>query len=174
MMASRIKNHFGAFIGSKTIYTRLTMQKIHLVLFVLAFVFTACAGSKTAYYGDKIDSKGTVKASQVPDLMADKDSLALKVEGTIKECCAKKGCWLRVDLANGEEMLVRFKDYGFFVPLDSEGRKIIMDGVVKKEEISVATLRHYAEDAGKSQEEIEKITEPQTKFTFLAHGVILK
>jgi hypothetical protein len=49
-----------------------------------------------------------------------------------------------------------------------------MDGIVRKETISVETLRHYAEDAGKTAEEIEKITEPQTKYTFLANGVILK
>jgi len=37
----------------------------------------------------------------------------------------------------------------------------------------VATLRHYAEDAGKSKEEIEKITEPETNLMFLADGVLI-
>ncbi|WP_051203629.1 DUF4920 domain-containing protein [Hugenholtzia roseola] len=129
---------------------------------------------KTEYYGEKISAKGAVAASQVPTILSGKDSANVKVKGTIAECCTKKGCWLRVELGQGEDMLVKFKDYGFFVPLDSESRQIIMDGVVRKETISVETLRHYAEDAGKTAEEIEKITEPQTKYTFLAHGVILK
>jgi hypothetical protein len=43
-----------------------------------------------------------------------------------------------------------------------------------KEELDVATLRHYAHDAGKSKEEIEKITEPQTSWTFEAVGVLIK
>jgi hypothetical protein len=130
--------------------------------------------AKTEYYGEKISAKGAVAASQVPTLLADKDSANVKIKGTIAECCTKKGCWLRVELGQGEDMLVRFKDYGFFVPLDSKGREIVMDGIVRKETISVETLRHYAEDAGKTAEEIEKITEPQTKYTFLANGVILK
>jgi hypothetical protein len=34
-------------------------------------------------------------------------------------------------------------------------------------------LRHYAEDAGDSQEEIEKITEPKINFGFEADGIKL-
>ena len=37
----------------------------------------------------------------------------------------------------------------------------------------MATQRHYAEDAGKSKEEIEKITEPKIAYTFLADGVLI-
>jgi hypothetical protein len=37
----------------------------------------------------------------------------------------------------------------------------------------VATLRHYAQDAGKSKEEIDKITEPKHMLTFLADGVLI-
>jgi hypothetical protein len=39
---------------------------------------------------------------------------------------------------------------------------------------SVAELQHYAEDAGKSKEEIAKITEPKLELTFVADGVIVK
>jgi hypothetical protein len=39
---------------------------------------------------------------------------------------------------------------------------------------TVAQLRHYAEDAGKSKEEIAKITEPKIELTFMADGVIVK
>ena len=40
--------------------------------------------------------------------------------------------------------------------------------------MSVADLKHYAEDAGKSPEEIAKITEPSIEFAFEANGVLLK
>lgn len=71
------------------------------------------------------------------------------------------------------EMMVRFKDYGFFMPMDIEGRTVILDGYAKKDIISVDELRHYAEDANKSAEEIAAITEPEEELGFLAHGVIL-
>lgn len=81
---------------------------------------------------------------------------------------------MKVPISETEEMLVRFKDYGFFVPMDSEGKEIVMEGKVKKEIIPVAQLRHYAEDAGKSKEEIEKITEDEVKISFMATGVVIK
>jgi hypothetical protein len=37
----------------------------------------------------------------------------------------------------------------------------------------VEELKHLAEDAGKSKEEIEAITEPKEELKFLATGVLL-
>jgi hypothetical protein len=79
-----------------------------------------------------------------------------------------------LDLENGETMTVRFKDYGFFVPKDADGRIAIIEGWAKKDTTSVELLRHYAEDAGKTKEEIEAITEPEIGYSFEAKGVIIK
>ena len=40
-----------------------------------------------------------------------------------------------------------------------------------KQETSVKELRHYAEDAGKSKEEIAKITKPKVEIRVLANGI---
>jgi hypothetical protein len=77
-------------------------------------------------------------------------------------------------LGDGEEMRVTFKDYGFFVPLDAAGKTVIMEGKAYYDTTSVDMLRHYAEDAGESPEEIEKITEPKLELAFEATGVLLK
>jgi len=66
---------------------------------------------------------------------------------------------------------VRFKDYGFFVPKDISGKDVIVEGKAYSTEVSVEELRHYAEDAGKSKEEIMAITEPEQTYAFLATGV---
>ena len=39
---------------------------------------------------------------------------------------------------------------------------------------SVDDLKHYAKDAGKSQEAIDSITEPKTTYSFMANGVLIK
>ena len=70
--------------------------------------------------------------------------------------------------------MVRFKDYGFFMPLDAAGKEVIVAGKAFVKEVSVADLKHYAEDAGKSSEEIATITEPAMEFAFEANGVLLK
>ena len=125
-------------------------------------------------YGAEITIDNAISVSEVPDLLAKQDSAEIKVVGKIGECCQKKGCWIKVPISDNQEMFVRFKDYGFFVPMDSEGKEIVMEGKVKKEVISVTQLRHYAEDAGKSKEEIEKITQDEVKISFLATGVIIR
>lgn len=127
-----------------------------------------------SYFGDTITPEGAIPAAQIKEKLAHHDSLAMKVEGKIVEVCQKKGCWMELELANGESMRVTFKDYGFFVPKDAGGKTVIMDGYAYNDTTSVAQLRHYAEDGGKPKEEIEKITEPEVAVSFEAHGVIIK
>lgn len=79
-----------------------------------------------------------------------------------------------MQLPDGQTMKITFKDYAFFVPKGMTKNYGIIEGVAKKETISVAMLRHYAQDAGKSKEEIEKITTPKTTITFEAIGVIIE
>lgn len=43
----------------------------------------------------------------------------------------------------------------------------------EKQTISVETLRHYAEDAKKSPEEVAKITDPKKELAFEAKGVVI-
>ncbi len=101
------------------------------------------------------------------------DTINAKMTGKINEVCSKKGCWMTLDMGNDKEVMVRFKDYGFFMPLNAEG-EVVVNGKAYVEETSVDELRHYAEDAGKSKEEIAAITEPKFEYKFLADGVLLK
>ena len=94
-----------------------------------------------------------------------------QVQGVIKEVCTKKGCWMTMELAEGQEMRITFKDYGFFVPLNSKDYPVIIEGVATKKTVDVATLKHYAEDAGASAEEIQKISSPKEEYEFVASGV---
>jgi hypothetical protein len=102
------------------------------------------------------------------------DTLNVKFASTIKEVCTKKGCWMKLPLNDTEETMVTFKDYGFFMPLDAKGREVILEGKAFVKETSVAELQHYAEDAGKTKEEIAQITVPKKEFAFEANGVLMK
>lgn len=132
------------------------------------------AAKPVMFYGKTIEEKGAIEAPRLSDMLEENDSLQLKVEGIISEVCSKKGCWMNMELGNGEMMKVTFKDYGFFVPKDASGQTAVIEGVAKWETTSIETLRHYAEDAGKSQEEISAIVRPLKNIVFEAEGVILK
>ncbi len=125
--------------------------------------------------GDEISDKDYISSQELLEKyqnLKTGDTLNLKFASEVKEVCQKKGCWMKVDLVN-EEAMVRFKDYGFFMPKDLSGKKIIMDGKAYIEEMSVEDQRHYAEDGGATSEETLAITEPKRTFAFEAHGVLI-
>ncbi len=103
------------------------------------------------------------------------DTIPVKFSATVKSVCKMKGCWMTLDLPGTvEDPMIRFKDYGFFVPKDIEGSEVIVEGIAFIEEIAVEDQRHFAEDAGKTTQEIEAIVEPSRSPGFLAHGVLIK
>ncbi len=104
------------------------------------------------------------------------DSVNVVVKAKVAEVCQAKGCWMNLVDNQGqstEELFVKFKDYAFFVPKDIAGQEVLIEGVAFKEETTVEDLKHYAEDAGKTAEEIAAITEPITEKKFMATGVVL-
>ena len=136
-------------------------------------------GSVSSALGQKYDSFGTKikpkEALPVVDLVGNSkvENTNVKVEGEVESVCQAAGCWMKIKLADGKTMRVTFKDYGFFVPKDILGRKVIFEGTPSIKTTSVAELKHYAEDAGKSKEEIAKINEPKTELSFVANGVLV-
>ena len=156
------------------------MLKQIIFAFLLTIALTACNSPvKTSgttgkeYFGEKIDEKGVIPYAKLADQMTGKDSVAVKVKGKVAEVCQAKGCWMSIVADGKEDMFVKFKDYGFFMPLDISGKEVIMEGFAFRETTSVEELQHYAEDEGKSPEEIAMITEPQEELKFMASGVIL-
>ena len=124
-------------------------------------------------YGEKISADNALDAVTISSQISGKDSIDTKLKGKIVDVCQKKGCWMNVDLGNNKTMRVSFKDYAFFVPKDAGGKSVVIDGRAYNSTTSVEELRHYAEDAGKSDEEISKITKPGSEITFEAKGVII-
>lgn len=142
------------------------------ILFLFAVITASTAFGQTIY-GDKTTADGAIPASSIASKMKGLDSLEIKLIGTVTSVCQNKGCWLQIDIGEGKTMRVRFKDYGFFVPKNISGKKVVLDGHVRIDTTSVAQLRHFAEDAGMSKAEIEKITEPETNLNYEARSVIV-
>ena len=106
--------------------------------------------------------------------LATQDTLQTLVKGKVESVCQKKGCWMNIVSEEGESIFVKFKDYGFFIPLDLAGSEVVMNGKAFKEVTSVEELKHYAEDEGLSKEEIDKIVDPEEEYKFLATGVFVE
>jgi hypothetical protein len=79
-------------------------------------------------FGGDVTLEESVSLAQIytsPEQYKDKE---IRIEGTIKEVCQHKGCWLKLTDGN-KELTVRFKDYGFFVPKDASTSKVILQGI---------------------------------------------
>lgn len=117
---------------------------------------------------------GGVHASTVLSLkraVADKrfDQI-IAVTASVREVCKTKGCWM-VLADSGTSVRVTFKDYGFFMPKDIVGKRVVIEGTLTQDVVSQADARHYAEDAGRTKNEIERIKGDQHELTFEASGV---
>ncbi len=161
------------------------MKRLLLILLLAPFAIIGCKKTEKAppevslyaSYGEKISSDKVLTKTEMMDkfsTLQEGDTLNLKFASSINEVCKKKGCWMKLDLGNEQESMVRFKDYGFFVPKDADSKDVIVEGKAYVTKISVDQLKHYAKDGGKSQEEIDQITEPELTYAFEAHGVLLK
>lgn len=128
-------------------------------------------------FGDEITDVDAISAEEMRTKFKNLkkgDTLNIKFTSTINEVCKKKGCWMKLDLGEEQESMVRFKEYGFFMPLNADNKEVVVNGKAFVTEISVDELQHYAKDAGKSEEEIAKITEPKYTYAFEADGVLMK
>lgn len=126
------------------------------------------------YYGEKVKSKGAVDIVDVVSKLETTPQLdGIKLKAQIVEVCPKKGCWLKLALPNGEQAMVKMKDYGFFLPVAAKGKTVVIAGQAAMKTISVNELKHYAEDAKKSQAEIDAITQPRKEVNILAKGIVV-
>ena len=132
------------------------------------------ATENQTFYDSVIELGGALDASGLRAALAESGRAQVKFEGEVTATCAKKGCWM--DVASGEDtVFVRFQDYGFFVPTEgAEGKRTVMEGEAFFDTIDVNMLRHYAEDAGESDEVIAAITEPELRMAITATGVMIE
>jgi len=130
--------------------------------------------NKVSFYGSKFDPKGAISPAELLVKMEDGVEKEVILKTTINGTCAKKGCWMSVDMPNNTDMMISMIDYSFFVPKsDAEGLETYIKGRVIQDTVSVAELQHYAEDANKSKEEIEAITEPEYGLSIVASGIAI-
>ena len=128
-------------------------------------------------YGEKITDENSISKESMAkkfENLKEGDTIEVKFASSINEVCKEKGCWMKLDLGDERESMVKFTDYGFFMPLNSDNKEVIVQGRAFISEVSVDELQHLAKDAGKTEEEIANITDPEMSYGFEADGVLMK
>lgn len=155
------------------------MKKL-TVLFAAAFLTVAVyaqndpkPAAKGVTYGEGTANTEAKPVTDMEKQVQEKGLFTGKITAKVTEVCLEKGCWMKVDKGNGETIMVRFKDYGFFMPKNIVGQTVVLEGEAKEKEVSVKQQQHLAEDAGKTKAEIEKIKEVKKETQFIAKGVLV-
>jgi len=151
------------------------MKRILLAAAVLASSFSINAqdapSAKPGVVFGEVTEKGTVvSANDVESKMVD-NKYEGKIKGKVVEVCKAMGCWAKLQKDDGSTIMIKVKDHEFAMPEDIVGKIVLAEGSAQVKETSVNMLKHYAEDAGKSKEEIEKIKEPKKEVLMTVKGV---
>ena len=103
-------------------------------------------GNWTLTRGEALKGAPAVKLGELLAKPQEHSGKTVLLEGQVRKACEKKGCWMELATAadaKGPGVRVTFKDYGFFVPLDSAGSQARVEGVVKVSELSEDRAKHY-------------------------------
>ena len=94
--------------------------------------------------GEKLKGLKKVELATLLASPASVDGQEIAVEGKVRRACERKGCWMELaPTEKGPGVRVTFKDYGFFVPLDSAGRTAIVEGKVIVAQLPEEKAKHY-------------------------------
>ena len=149
---------------------------------LLSFLFAAfCANSQEAteivpaakgvVYGTApADKNDAVNINELQAKMA-AGGFEGRVTGKVKEVCKTMGCWIRLEKADGSTLMVKSKEHSFFMPENLTGKTVVIEGTASVKEVSEEKRKHFAEDAGKTKEEIKKIQGSEKETQFVATGV---
>lgn len=124
--------------------------------------------------GDPLSDREVTGPSDMVALyegMQAQDTVQTAFRGEVLEVCQAKGCWMRVALPDDRTVMVRFKDYGFFVPKDIAGAQVTVEGKAFVSVVEEEERRHLAEDGGAAPEAIEALVGPVSEPGFEASGV---
>lgn len=99
--------------------------------------FLSGCGNNTALYGRKITESGVTSIGAILADPADFDGKVVKIEGDITEECPS-GCWFRLKDESGI-MYVNIHPSNLVIP-QAQGRRAVVEGVVKKEGLKVSVI----------------------------------
>lgn len=154
------------------------MKKIILFCIGIGFSTVVFSQQETSFvkpgdeYGAGVSSGEPLSVDGLEKVLVSESIYIGRMEGKVIAVCQKKGCFMKLEReGDAEPIMVRFKDYGFFMPQNIVGKIVLLEGIAEVKETSVKELQHFAEDVGKASEKIAKITAPKKAVEITAVGV---
>jgi len=125
------------------------------------------------YYGKKIDERKAVRLPEFDVLAGNTDTLYVKLKAGISEVSLEDGSWFRINLHNGQRMLVKFEGDAFQIPADAGGKHVLIEGKTYLQTLSEDAMKKLAKEAGELQWIIDTISGAHIQRTFIATSVVI-
>jgi len=110
-------------------------------------------------YGEAIGPTAAIPLDSVLAAPLNYEGKTVTVTGFVRAACTKKGCWMELapaEVQAKQGCRITFKNYGFFVPLDSAGTIARLEGQVELKKLTPAAVTHYeAEGASFAHKEAD-------------------
>jgi hypothetical protein len=154
----------------------MTLKKCFLfntiaVFLIISFMFSQNKIMKT--YGGEVKLKKVTPFHEVFENSGKFRNRSIVIEGTVTAVCKTKGCWMEV--TDGKEKIrVKFENYGYFVPWDSKGKHVKVQGKVLKEKVKAETYKQWLKESGEPFDTIDRIQGDRKVLTFIATGVLME
>ncbi len=158
------------------------MKKYLPLVFLLLFI--SCTQSpktqlhgpkplKGLVYGDSVLDNNIKDVSIIRDIMNDNTNMKMKVCGVINQIGKQKNCFALMEIGKGETMQINFKDASYYLPQKYIGKKVVVEGEVRVNNVSVEQQKNYALNMGKTPVQIQNITSAKTSLAFEATGLVV-
>lgn len=159
---------------------------IRFTVFAVLLIALNSLGGLTAHAGDAVRLSEPVASDATSEtfgealpadadarplaaVLEDADKLAgqpVVISARIGKVCQKKGCFF---IARDGDAVVRvtFKDYGFFIPTDSGGKRATFAGVIERQTVTEEQAEHFAQDLGSDDASVA----PGPAYTIVASAI---
>ncbi|VAX09025.1 hypothetical protein MNBD_GAMMA26-2254 [hydrothermal vent metagenome] len=141
-----------------------------IILFLSIGTAYGSDGNQTDHFGAEITLSSPISVDNAIEQLAQLANQEILITGKATDICQKKGCWVTLQ-GTKSDIRVTFINYEFFVPKTVVGKKILAQGKLFAEQMEISEARHFAQDAGKSAEEVNRINRPVIEYRFVATAV---
>ena len=149
---------------------------LRMIFLGMISLLLGCSAERSEFanphsYGGEVSQDHSTRISTILARPAEFEGKTVVVEGVTGSVCENRGCWMYIEDGDAR-MRVTFKDYSFFVPIGSEGKRVRAEGIVSSSVVSKETLQHWAEE--EEGGDPAAVTEDMTVVMLEASGVVME
>ncbi|NUZ11290.1 DUF4920 domain-containing protein [Pseudoalteromonas sp. McH1-7] len=133
------------------------MNKIRTLCALSVLVLSLASEAKNIEFGGGADLNKLVAATEVLENVNEFKEREITVSGKVTKVCKKRGCWMTLQVDNGESLNVKVRDGDMVFPMSAIGKRAFATGRVEHFKLDIAKTKRYL--AHKAHENGEQFDE---------------